>query len=296
MHVVVGGASGFLGAPLVSRLRGDGHRVTTLVRSQDAGATSSRWDPAGGIVDQTLIDSADSVINLSGAPIAHWPWTKAYQRTLLESRVSATTTLAAAIAAAPKPPILISASGMSAYGSDRGTEPLTEQSASGDGVLANVVKHWEAAAQPAIDAGARVCFVRTSLVLDRRGGTLKTLLPIFRLGLGGKLAGGKQYFSVISHNDWLRAVTFLLNHQSAAGPFNFASPNPVTNAEFTRELGHALHRPTPLPVPGFAIRIGLGSLSTELLGSLRIIPEQLLATGFEFEQPDLPATLKAALS
>lgn len=296
MHVVIGGASGFLGAPLASRLRLEGHRVTTLIRSREASAESSPWDPAQGVVDQTLIDSADAVINLSGAPVAHWPWTKAYKRTLLESRVSATTTLAAGIAAAPKPPILISASGMSAYGNDRGAEKLTEQSSAGDGILPNIVQHWEAAAQPAIDAGARVCFARTSLVLDRRGGTLKALLPIFRLGMGGKLAGGKQYFSVISQNDWLRAVLFLLAHETAAGPFNFANPNPVTNAEFTREFGELLGRPTFMAVPGFPMRIILGDLSTELLGSLRIIPERLLTAGFEFEQPDLTTTLKAALS
>lgn len=296
MHVVIGGASGFLGVPLTAFLRERGHRVTVLVRSGGSDEQSSRWDPAAGRIDQGLIDEADAVVNLSGAPVAHWPWTESYKRTLLQSRVSSTATIAAAVATAPTPPILISASGMSAYGSDRGAELLTEQSSPGDGILPNVVHHWEAATQPAVAAGARVCFVRTSLVLDRSGGTLKTLLPLYRLGLGGRLADGGQYFSVISHSDWIRGVTFLLEHDSAAGPFNFANPHPTTNAEFNRQLAAQLHRPAFMRVPRFAIRTALGSLSTELLGSLRVMPEHLLAEGFSFEHPDLASTLRAALS
>lgn len=296
MHIVVGGASGFLGGPLTAVLRENGHRVTVLIRSGTPGEHSSVWDPASGRIDQVLIDSADAVINLSGAPVAHWPWTASYRREILESRLSCTGTLANAIAAAPAPPIFISASGMSGYGSDRGDEELTESSSAGEGILADVVHQWEAAAKPASDAGARVCFIRTSLVLDRNGGTLKTLLPIYKLGLGGKLSTGSQYFSVISRNDWVRGVAFLAETDSASGPYNFANPNPTTNAEFNDQLGDALGRPAVMRVPGFAIKTALGRLSNELLGSLRIVPERLLAAGFTFEEPDLETTIAAALN
>ena len=296
MHIVVGGASGFLGGPLTALLRENGHQVTVLIRSGTPGEHSSLWDPAAGRIDQGLIDSADAVINLSGAPISHWPWTASYRRKVLQSRLSCTKTIANAIAAAPQPPIMISASGMSAYGSNRGTEALTEASSRGDGFLPDVVRQWEAATAPASDAGSRVCFIRTSLVLDKNGGTLKTMLPIFRLGLGAKLSTGAQYFSVISRNDWIRGVQFLVENDTASGPYNFANPNPSTNAEFTDQLGDALSRPAVLRVPGFAIKAAIGQLSQELLGSLRVVPERLLEAGFTFEQPDLESTIAAALS
>lgn len=296
MHIVVSGASGFLGGPLTAFLRERGHRVTVLIRTGTPGEHSSIWDPATGRIDQVLIDSADAVINLSGTPIAHWPWTASYRRQVLESRLRSTGTLATAIAAAPSAPVLVSASGMSAYGRDRGSEVLTESSSAGAGFLADVVHRWEAATQPAIDAGSRVSFIRTSLVLDKSGGTLKTLLPIYKLGLGGRLSTGAQFFSVISRNDWVRGVTFLVETDSASGPYNFANPHPTSNKEFNDQLGDALGRPTVMRVPAFALRAALGQLSKELLGSLRIVPERLLDAGFTFEQPDLESTITAALS
>lgn len=295
MRIVIGGASGFLGGPLIAYLRDQGHQVTRLVRSGSPSDESSVWDPATGRIDQVLIDRADAVVNLSGAPVAHWPWTKSYCAKIHDSRVSCTLTLSEAIAAAPKPPVFISASGMSYYGSDRGDEELTEQSTQGGGFLPDVVRAWEAAAQPARDVGARVCHVRTSLVLHKDGGTLKTLLPIYKLGLGGKLSSGDQYFSVISRNDWIRGVGFLLDTESASGPFNFANPNPATNAEFNRKLSSALHRPGFATVPRFAMKAALGRLADEALGSLRVYPARLLAEGFAFQQPDLDSTIAAAL-
>lgn len=295
MRVVIGGASGFLGGPLIAHLRDQGHQVTRLVRSGSPGDESSHWDPASGRVDQILIDRADAVINLSGAPVAHWPWTSSYRKKILDSRVSCTLTLAEAVASAPNPPILISASGMAYYGSDRGEELLSEDSTPGEGFLPSVVHDWEAATGPAIEAGARVCHVRTSLVLHKDGGTLKMLLPIFKLGLGGKLASGNQYFSVISRHDWIRGIAFLLETESASGPFNFANPQPATNAEFTRQLGTALGRKTFLTVPGFAAKAALGPLSREILGSLRLLPTHLEAEGFGFSEPDIASTIAAAL-
>lgn len=295
MHIVIGGASGFLGSPVIAHLRGQGHQVTRLVRSGSPNEESSVWDPATGRIDQILIDRADAVINLSGAPVAHWPWTDSYRTQIHDSRVSCTRTLSEAIAAAPKPPVFISASGMSYYGSDRGVEELTEHSSRGAGFLADVTNDWEGATEPAKVAGARVCNIRTSLVLHKDGGTLKTLLPIFKLGLGGKLASGNQYFSMISRNDWIRGITFLLNHESASGPFNFANPNPGSNAEFTRQLGKELGRPTFMRVPGFALKAVLGPLANEVLGSLQIIPAHLETEGFDFSEPDLATTIAAAL-
>ncbi|MBC7595893.1 MAG: TIGR01777 family protein [Kineosporiaceae bacterium] len=295
MRIVIGGASGFLGGPLIAHLRDQGHQVTRLVRSGSPGDESSSWDPATGRIDQVLIDRADAVVNLSGAPVAHWPWTDSYRGKIHDSRVSCTLTLSEAIAAAPKPPVFISASGMSYYGSDRGAEELTEQSTRGDGFLADVTHDWENATNPASDSGARVCKVRTSLVLHKDGGTLKTLLPIYKLGLGGKLSSGDQYFSVISRNDWIRGITFLLDNESTSGPFNFANPNPATNAEFTRRLGKALKRTTFMRVPGFAMKAALGPLAGELLGSLRIIPAHLETEGFGFAEPDLASAIAAAL-
>jgi len=295
MHVVVGGASGFLGRSLAARLRGQGHRVTELVRSGPAGDEASTWNPAAGHVDQGLINDADAVVNLSGAPIARWPWTASYRRELLESRLGATSTLAAAIAAAPTPPVLVSASGMSVYGADRGDEMLPETAGDGPGFLADVCRQWEAATLPAQEAGARVSFVRTSSVMHRDGGTLKLMLPVWKAGLGAKLSSGSQFFSVISRDDWVRGVVFLLTHEDASGPFNFANPAPATNAEFTKALAAAVHRPAVLRAPGFAMKLALGGLAPELLGSLRLQPAALTAAGFAFEHPDLESTLDAAL-
>lgn len=295
MHIVVGGASGFLGGALTASLRKDGHEVTQLIRSGTPGAHSSVWDPAAGRVDQVLIDRADAVVNLSGAPVAHWPCTSSYRAKIRDSRVSSTRTLSEAVAAAPNPPVLISASGMSFYGNDRGDEKLTEESSGGEGFLTDVVHAWEAATRPAIDAGARVCHVRTTLVMHKDGGTLRTLLPIYKLGLGGKLSSGDQYFSVISLNDWIRAATFLIDNETASGPYNFGNPHPATNAEFNRKLSDELNRPGFMTVPRFAMKAAVGRLADAALGSLRVHPARLESAGFRFEQPDLDSTITAAL-
>lgn len=295
MRVVIGGASGALGSALTKHLRSCGHEVTRLVRSGDGRDDASRWDPAGGYVNQGVIDEADVIVNLSGSSISKWPRTKARKRELLQSRLCATTTLAKAVAASPSPPALISGSAMAWYGSDRGTEVLTEASSPGQGFLADVVHAWEEAAQPAIDAGARVCFIRTSLVLDADNGLLALMLPAWKLGGGAKLGDGQQYMSLISLNDWLRAVTFLIESPDAGGPFNLAMPSASTNAEFTDALGKAVHRPTFLAAPKFALKAVLGGTADDLLGSLRLFPTALLDEGFTFEQPDLTSGLAAAV-
>lgn len=296
MHVVVGGASGFLGRTLVAHLRERGHQVTRLVRSGEPAADASLWDPRTGRIDQVVIDRSDAVVNLSGSQIIHWPPTGRYRRELLASRIDTTTTLARAVAASPSPPALISASGMSYYGSDRGEEVLTESSDPGSGgFLPEVVHRWENATSPAVEAGARVCLIRTTAAMHRSGSILGTALPIFKLGLGGRIGSGRQYMSMLSRTDWIRAATFLVEHDDVSGPFNFGMPNPVTNAQFTDALGKALHRPTRLVVPSFALRTLAGSLGEDLLGSLRLEPAALLKAGFTFEHAHIDAVLEDAL-
>lgn len=294
MQVVIGGASGFLGTALTDHLREHGHTVTRLVRS-GSGDDASRWDPAAGVIDQDLINAADAVINLSGASISRWPRTRAYRQELLDSRTSPTSVIAHAIAKSPTPPVMLSASAMGFYGNDRGDEVLTERSAAGTGFLSDLVQAWEDAALPAVET-TRVVFLRTTLVLDKRGGLLKLMLVPFKLGAGAKLGPGTQYMSFISLGDWLRAVQFLLESQTASGPYNLTMPQSQTNAEFTDALGDALHRPTFLAAPGIALKAALGtSIAKDLLGSLRVSPKALTSAGFTFDHPDLTSTIDAAL-
>ncbi|KQY58983.1 hypothetical protein ASD11_05030 [Aeromicrobium sp. Root495] len=295
MHVVVGGASGFLGSALVSHLREQGHEVTRLVRGDDSRADASRWDPAAGRIDQVLIDRADAVVGLSGASIARWPRTKSYKRTLLDSRVQSTATLARAIARSPEPAAFLSGSAMGVYGQDRGAEELPETASAGDGFLADLVVAWEAAAAPATEAGSPTAFLRTSLVLDRDGGMVAPLERPFRLGLGARLGSGRQYMSILSREDWVRAVAFLLEHPEVTGPVNLAA-TAVTNAEFTDAFGRAVSKPTFLVAPSPALRLALGPLAGDLLGSVRVVPSVLTSAGFTFDHPDVDAVLASALA
>lgn len=295
MHVVVGGASGFLGTALTTHLRARGHQVTRLVRSGEPGDDASLWDPYAGAVDHELVERADAVVNLTGSPISQWPRTAKRKDEILSSRLAATSTLARAVAASSTPTVFISGSGMSWYGTDRGSEELTETGTTGPGFLADVSRQWEAAAAPAVEAGARTCFVRTSLVLSKDGGVLGLMLPAWKLGGGARLGSGRQYMSLISRHDWVRGVEFLLEHDDASGPYNFAMPDAVTNAEFTDALGDAVHRPTFLAVPGFVVKAALGGISDDLLGSLRVAPAALTAAGFTFADPDLESALRSAL-
>ena len=295
MRIVIGGASGFLGTALTHELRQRGHQVTRLVRSADSADDASLWDPYTGRIDQIVIDQADVVVNLSGASVSRWPRTQGRRKLILESRTAPTSTLAKAVAASADPPALISASGMSRYGIDCGDEVLTERSDTGRGFLPDVVAAWESAASPAVEAGARVCFIRTTLVLKAREGLLRFMLPFWKLGLGAKLGHGRQYMSFISLNDWVRAAMLLIESPDLSGPFNFGAPVPVTNAEFTDTLGDVVHRPTFLVAPRFAIKAALGSMADDLLGSMRVSPAALVDAGFTFDQPDLRSALEAAL-
>jgi len=293
MHVLVAGASGFLGSALRTHLTHRGHRVTQLVRDDPHEPEQVRWDPYGGVLDLAVVEASDVVVNLAGAPIAHWPWTPSYKERLRTSRVATTTTIATAIAEVDKPPALVNASGVGYYG-DRGDEVLDESSTNGNTFLAGVCRDWEAATAPATEAGARVCVIRTSPVLDSRGGALKPMRIAFGLGLGARFGDGRQWFPTIALADYLAAVTRIVTDETLSGAFNLCGPVPVTNAEFTEALGRRLHRPTKLRVPAVAVRLAGGELSGEVLGSIRVTPRRLDDAGFEFAHPTVDDQLDAA--
>ena len=295
MRFLIAGSSGFLGTALRDRLAREGHEVVRLVRGGAATPSESSWDPYAGQVDSAVVAAADVVVNLAGAPVARWPWTAAYREQIRRSRVVTTATLARAVASAPTPPVLLSGSGVNRYGDDRGTELLTERSSDGTGFLAGVVREWEAATEPAAAAGARVCHLRAGAVLDRGGGAFPLMSLPFRLGAGGRIGSGQQYVSTISRHDWARAVLFLATNAGAAGAYNLTCPQPTTNAEFTRALAGALHRPAVLRVPAPVLRATLGGLAGTILGSLRVVPQRLTEAGFRFDHPDVDAVIGAAV-
>ncbi|MEV4631167.1 TIGR01777 family oxidoreductase [Micromonospora sp. NPDC049523] len=298
MRILAAGASGFLGSRLIERLRAGGHEVVQLVRHPPRNPGQVQWNPAAGQLDPTALAGTGAVVNLAGAGVGDQRWTERYRELIRTSRVDTTRTLAEAIAALPpadRPAVLLNGSAIGWYG-DTGDRPVTEETPAGDGFLADMCRVWEAATGPAENAGVRVVRLRTGYALHRDAGFLKPQLLPFRLGIGGPLAGGRQWMPWIALADWLAAVEFLLDRDDIAGAVNVVSPEPVTNHEFTRELGAALHRPAVLPIPGFALRILLGGLAVEALTSSRVVPGVLPRAGFTYRHPDLPGALHAALT
>lgn len=295
MRIVIAGASGFLGSHLTDELRARGHEVTRLVRRAPQAPDEAPWDPQADTYDRAAVDAADVVVNLAGSPTLGNPHSSAWARELRESRVVSTRTLARAVAASPKLPAYLAGNGISYYG-DHGDQVLTEDSDSrGHALLTGVTREWQAAAAPAVEAGARVCYLRTAPVMDRRAAPLKMLVPLFRAGLGARLGDGRQYMAMTSLRDWLGAVVFLAEHETVSGPVNLTCPRPPTNAEFTRALARAVHRPAVLPVPSLVLRAGAGKMAPELLGSLNVRPAVLEAAGYEFHDRDVEAVLAAGL-
>jgi uncharacterized protein len=296
------GSSGFLGTHLTRALRADGHEVVRLVRREPSSAGEVRWDPAGRLLDPTILSTVDAAVNLAGATVAR-RWTSAYKRTLRSSRIDPTATLARAAAAARnRPAVLLNASAVGFYG-DTGDRTVDEGAPAGHGFLADLARDWEAATAPARDAGVRVVLLRTGLPLSADGGLLKPMLLQFRLFAGGRLGSGRQYLSWISLADWLGAVRFLLDGlggavsgPSVSGPVNLTGPEPVTNAEFTRALAEAVHRPAAVPVPGFALRLVLGEFGAEALAGQRAVPRVLTGAGYRFQHEDVRSALRAALA
>lgn len=295
MRIAVTGSSGLIGTPLVASLRADGHEVLRLVRRGTAASDEVRWEPSSGTVDAAALRGVEAVVHLAGAGVGDHRWTGSYKRTIMDSRVDSTHTIATVLAGLdPRPRVLVSASAVGFYG-DRGAEVLTEDSPPGDGFLAEVVQAWEAAAAPAAAAGIRVTHPRTGIVLSGDGGALGRMAPLFRLGAGGRLGSGRQYTPWISMTDEVRALRFLLDTDTLSGPVNLTAPEPVTNAAFTSALGALVHRPTFLSVPSFALRIALGEFAGDVLVSQRAVPSRLLDAGFRFEHADVTAALRAAL-
>ena len=296
MRVVVAGSSGFLGGAWSQGLVEHGHDVVRLVRREPTKPDEVRWDPARGEVDQDVVDGADVVANLAGAPVVHLPWSSSYERTFVASRVDTTRTLAEAVARSPRKPALLAQSGVAAYGDCGGTVLTEESPMDADTFMGDVVRRWEAATAPAQEAGARVVVMRTSVVLDRRGGALRAMLLPFRLGLGGRIGDGKQFFATISLQDWLGAATFLAQND-LSGPFNLTGPEPSTNAEFTKVLGDALGRPTFMRVPSLPLRATrvVGPMGGEVLASQRIEPARLLDAGYAFAHNDVRDRVASAL-
>lgn len=296
MDVAVTGSTGLIGTALVARLQADGHRVRRVVRgAPPAGGGAVRWDPSAGTIDAAALEGVDAVVHLAGAPLIGL-WTKRFKRRILDSRTSGTGLLARTLAGLERrPSVLVSGSAVGYYGS-RGDEVLTETSTKGGGFLSDVVAAWEGAAAPAADAGIRTTLLRTGLVLDPAGGLLRLTLPIFRLGLGGRLGNGRQWMPWIALEDHVGAIVHLLG-ADLAGPVNVAAPQPVTNAEYTRALGRVLHRPAVVPVPILPLRLAAGADATRdlLTASQRAVPERLAASGFSFAHPDLEGALPAIL-
>jgi len=295
MKYVLAGSSGFLGSSLARDLVADGHQVIRLVRREPSRPDEIRWDPAAGRLDVAELEGADVLVNLAGANIGR-PWTPTYKNKIRESRVSTTATLAAVAAQLERPPVFITQSGIGGYGKDCGDRILTEESELGEGFLSDVVRLWEGAADPAREAGCRTVALRTGVVLDGDALAFRLLSLPFRLGVGGRLGSGKQYFPVVSLIDWLRTVRFVAEHDDISGPVNVALPNPVTNQDYSKALGAALHRPSLVPVPSFVLTTLLGEFAWELIGSNRALPTKLLATGFTFTHPTAPEAITAALT
>lgn len=294
MRVAITGASGLIGSALVPHLRSHGHEVLRLVRRVAAAPDEISWDPTAGTVDLDALAGVEGVVHLAGAGVGDHRWTESYKREILQSRVQGTSTIARAMAALdPKPRALVCGSAIGYYG-NRGDTLLDETSAPGTGFLADVVVAWEAAAAPAQEAGIRTTFARTGLVVAKGGGAFAKLMPIFRLGAGGKVGSGSQYWSFISLSDEIDALTHLLE-SDLSGPVNLTAPTPVTNAEATAALGKLLHRPALLPVPAFALKAVLGEFADDVLSSARVLPRVLEADGFTFSQPTISEALRAEL-
>ncbi len=290
MKIAIAGSSGLIGSALVEELRADGHEVLRLVRRKPVAKTEVHWDPSKKQIDLPSLDGVEVIINLAGAGVGDRRWTKKYKEEILNSRVQSTKTLANA-ALTIKPRVLINASAIGFYGETAARE-VDETSAPGTGFLVEVVKAWEEATDVAKNAGIRVVNLRTGLVVSSTGGAWQRLLPLFKLGLGGRLGNGKQYWSFISLRDEIAAIKFVMSTESISGPVNLTAPNPATNLEVTKAMAKVLKRPALLNVPAFALKIVLGEFSQEVLGSARVLPKKLLAAGFKFSDPDIVSAIK----
>lgn len=295
-RVVIAGASGLIGSALTRSLTADGYEVRRLVRRAPRGADEVRWDPEARRVDVAGLEGCAALVNLAGAGVASRRWTKAYKETIRRSRVLGTTVLAEAVALLEAPPsVFVNGSGIGFYGYT-GDRVVDESASPGAGFLPSLCVEWEAATEAAREAGVRTVFARTGLVVARGGGAWGPLFPLFKAGLGGRMGSGRQYWSFISLHDEVAALRHLMATPSLSGPFNLTAPHPLTNREITAAMGRVLHRPTLLTVPAPALRLVLGELSDDVLGSTRAVPARLLESGFQFTYPEIEDTIRAALA
>ncbi|MER6573478.1 TIGR01777 family oxidoreductase [Streptomyces sp. NPDC001093] len=300
MRVAITGSTGLIGSALTRSLLANGHQVVRLIRDRSAavpqdGSESAHWDPVAGRIDRGALDGVDAVVHLAGAGVGDKRWTSAYKREIRDSRVRGTDTVARACAASAGPPrVLVSASATGYYG-DTGERTVEESESAGNDFLSSVCVDWEAAAEPARQAGIRVVHPRTGLVVSAQGGAFGRLFPLFRLGLGGRLGSGEQYWPFISLTDHIAALRFALGAEELSGPVNFTAPEPVTNREVTRALSRALHRPAPVAVPAFALRAALGEFAANITCSARVVPAALRKAGFAFAHPTIDAALDSVL-
>lgn len=281
-RVAITGASGLIGSALSAFLSARGDHVVHLVRREPRAGYEVSWDPASRRLSPGDLSGLTAVVHLAGAGVGDHRWTPAYKQEILSSRVDGTATISRALADLGEPIALVSGSAIGAYG-DRGEEILNEDSEAGEGFLADVVRAWEAATGPAQEAGLRVVHARTGIVLTPDGGAMKRVLPLARLGLAGPLGSGRQYWSWITLRDELRALAHLIDQEVLAGPVNLVSPQPLPQAEVMKALGARLGRPSLLPAPALALKIALGEFASDILGSERILPSVLTASGFVFE-------------
>lgn len=295
MRIAVAGSSGLIGTALTRSLGADGHEVVRLVRRSPRSPGEVEWDPLRGRVDTAGLAGCEAVVNLAGAGIGDHRWTDAYKRKIRDSRIKGTAALAEAAASLDVPPrVFLSGSAIGYYG-DTGERAVDESAPAGDGFLPELCVEWEAAAMPAHEAGIRTAFARSGLVVAREGGTWGRLFPLFKAGLGGRLSDGAQFWSFIALHDEVAALRHILDTDGLAGPFNLTAPQPRTNREVTAAMGRVLHRPTLFTVPAPALRIVLGELAQEALGSQRVLPARLLESDFSFAFPGIDDTLRAAL-
>jgi uncharacterized protein (TIGR01777 family) len=298
MKILMTGSSGMVGGALFARLRAEGHTIAPLVRlPRVAGPGEVAWNPDSGQLDLAAAAGADAVVNLAGANIGEGRWSEGRKQVLRSSRIDSTRRLVDALARLePRPKTFVSASAVGYYG-DRGDERLTEESSPGGNFLAWLVREWEAEARRAESLGMRVVILRFGVILTPKGGALAQMLGPFRMGVGGRLGSGRQWMSWIALEDVVGILRDALANGERSGVYNAVAPEPVTNAQFTRALGRAVHRPTPFPVPRFALRLLFGEMADGmLLASQRVEPARLAAAGYSYSYPGLEPTLLKLLS